>query len=178
MKRAFKNALMTAYLASRLPPARDRLYARLGFGRLTVLTYHQINDPANDYSTVSTAAFREQMEFLKQHYCVVSLEEAVNGVGSPRCARRLVAVTFDDGYRDNATIAAPILRSLGLTACFFVATEMVGSPRQFPHDVLQRKRRQEHMTWEQLRITGRGGVCNRVSHPYPRRFGHGVHRGS
>ena len=151
MKRAVKNALMTAYLGSGFPPVRDRLYARFGFGRLTVLTYHQINDPANDHSTVSPAAFRQQMEHLKQHYCVVPLEEAVAGVSRPGCVRRLVAITFDDGYQDNATIAAPILQSLGLPAALFIATNMIGSQRPFPHDVVQRRRRQDHLTWAQVR---------------------------
>lgn len=159
MKGAVKNALMSAYLASGFPPVRDRLYARLGFGRLTVLTYHQINDPANDHSTVSPGAFRQQMEYLKRRYSVVPLEEAVlAGSTLPRPAR-LVAITFDDGYQDNATIAAPILRSLGLPACFFVATDMIGSLQPFPHDVVQRKRRQQHMTWSQVRALSKDGFA-------------------
>jgi peptidoglycan/xylan/chitin deacetylase (PgdA/CDA1 family) len=157
MKEAVKHALMNAYLASRFPLARDSLYARFGLGRLTVLTYHQVKNPASDYSTVSPAAFREQMEFLKQHYCVARLSEAVKAVSAPGGAPRLVAITFDDGYQDNATIAAPILHSLGLPACFFVATDMIGSSRPFPHDVIQGKKMQEHMTWQQLRSLVRDG---------------------
>ena len=65
------------YLASGYPAARATMNARLGRGHLTVLTYHQVSDPANDGSTVSIAAFREQMEFVKQQYRVMPLEEAV-----------------------------------------------------------------------------------------------------
>jgi peptidoglycan/xylan/chitin deacetylase (PgdA/CDA1 family) len=157
MKDTVKHALMNAYLASGFPPARDSLYARFGCGRLTVLAYHQVKDPANDYSTVSPVAFREQMQFLKDHYRVVSLGEAVKAVSTRGSATRLIAITFDDGYQDNATIAAPILRSLGLPACFFVATDMIGSRRPFPHDVLQRRQTQEHMTWPQLRALSTEG---------------------
>ena len=151
MKDAVKEALMKAYLASGFAPVRDSLYARFGMGRLTVLTYHQIKNPANDYSTVCPAAFRQQMEYLKAHYLVLGLREAVAAAKQAGWAGRAVAITFDDGYQDNATIAAPILRSLGLTACFFVATDMVGSLRPFPHDVYQGRPRQEHLTWRQLR---------------------------
>ena len=157
MKDAVKYALMKAYLASRFAPARDRLFARFGVGRLTVLVYHQIKDPANDYSTVSPAAFLEQMQYLKQHYQVLHLHEAVREAGTRGWSGRLVAITFDDGYQDNATIAAPILRSLGLPACFFVATDMIGSRRPFPHDLFQGKRGQEHMTWQQVRALQRDG---------------------
>ena len=157
MKDALKHALMKAYLTSRLAPVRDSLLARFGVGRLTVLTYHQIKDPANDYSTVSPAAFREQMQYLKHNYQVLRLQDAVKVAGARGWSGRAVAITFDDGYQDNATIAAPILRALGLPACFFVATDMVGSSRPFPHDVFQGKRSQEHMTWQQLRSLVRDG---------------------
>ena len=157
MKDAVKQALMKAYLASKFAYARDHLYARFGVGRLTVLTYHQINEPANDHSTVSPAAFLEQMQYLKQHYRVMPLREAVKAASTRGWSERVVAITFDDGYQDNATIAGPILRSLGLPACFFVATDMIGNRRPFPHDVFQGKRKQEHMTWQQVRGLLRDG---------------------
>lgn len=157
MKRAVKHALMEAYLASGYPSVRDSLDARLGRSRLTVLCYHQVTDPADDYSTVGTAAFRQQMEFLKQHYSVVPLSQAVAALRTGGTAQRLVAITFDDGYRDNAAIAAPILRSLDLPACFFVATDLIDSTRPFPHDVAQCRPPQEHLTWQDLRSLATAG---------------------
>jgi glycosyltransferase involved in cell wall biosynthesis/peptidoglycan/xylan/chitin deacetylase (PgdA/CDA1 family) len=150
-KRAVKRTLMHGYLASGIPNVRDDLYARFGRGRLTVLNYHQVKDPADDYSSVSIAAFRQQMRFLKDHYRVLPISEAVTALSASRNPDRIVAITFDDGYLDNSTIAAPILRSLGLPACFFVATDMIGSTRPFPHDVTQGRPPQAHMTWNDLR---------------------------
>jgi len=46
----------------------------------------------------------------------------------------VVVITFDDGYADNATIAAPILKHFGLPASFFVAAGLMGTGRPFPHD--------------------------------------------
>lgn len=146
-----KRALMSTYLASGYPAARATVNARLGRGHLTVLTYHQVGDPANDGSTVSIAAFREQMEFVKQQYRVMPLEEAVKALATSRTGERLLAITFDDGYKDNAAVAAPILRSLGLPATFFVSINMIGSTRPFPHDIAQGRPPQAHMTWEDLR---------------------------
>lgn len=150
-KRVLKSALMSTYLGSKLPALRNSMYARFGRGRLTVLNYHQVNAAANDFSTVSTGAFREQMEFLKRNYRVLPLQDAVRLVGASGCGERIVAITFDDGYRDNATIAAPILESLGLPATFFVSTDMVGNAEPFPHDLVQARPPQEHLTWDDLR---------------------------
>ncbi len=150
-KQVVKRTLMRTYLKSGLPPARDAVLARMGRGRLTVLNYHQVNDHADDFSTVSTAAFRQQMQFLKQNYRVVSLPEAIAALGTPGHCERLVAITFDDGYADNAKVAAPIMRSLELPATFFVSTDMIGSSRPFPHDVVQGRPPQDHMTWDDLR---------------------------
>jgi L-malate glycosyltransferase len=157
VKRAVKGTLMRTFLASGLPTARDRINVRLGRGKLTVLAYHQVKEPANDNSTVSPAAFRAQMEFVRRHHRVVSLSEGVAAVTSGRTTERLVAITFDDGYKDNATIAAPILRELGLPACFFVSTEMIGSERPFPHDIEQGRPRQAHMSWADLRTLAADG---------------------
>ncbi len=151
VKRLVKGTLMNAYLASGFPPARNTVYLRFGRSRLTVLTYHQVKDPADDYSSVTPAAFRKQMQFLRARYKVLPLSKAVEAASTPGTGERLVAITFDDGYLDNATTAAPILRSLGLPACFFVATDMIGSDRPFPHDVVQGRVGEKHMTWDDLR---------------------------
>jgi peptidoglycan/xylan/chitin deacetylase (PgdA/CDA1 family) len=150
-KQVVKRTLMRSYLMSGLPPARDAVLARFGRGRLTVLNYHQVNDRADDFSTVSTAAFRQQMQFLKDHYRVVPLPEAIEALSTPGHSERLVSITFDDGYADNAKVAAPILRSLGLPATFFVSTDLIGSTQPFPHDIVQGRPPQEHMTWDDLR---------------------------
>jgi peptidoglycan/xylan/chitin deacetylase (PgdA/CDA1 family) len=40
---------------------------------------------------------------------------------------RIVAFTFDDGYRDNAIYAAPILKRHGLRASFYVVSDLIGT---------------------------------------------------
>jgi peptidoglycan/xylan/chitin deacetylase (PgdA/CDA1 family) len=149
-RRALKQRLTEWYLASRYPSLRDALLARAGRSRLTVLVYHQVGPTANDGSTVSVDRFREQMEHLKAHHEIVPLAEGVRRLRCPN-RRRLVAVTFDDGYLDNATVAAPILDELGIPATFFVATDLIGSRRPFPHDARSGRGPQPHMSWDDLR---------------------------
>jgi len=48
-----------------------------------------------------------------------------------------VALTFDDGYRDNLEVAAPILAEFGAVATFFLTSEDLDRPRRFWWDVLE-----------------------------------------
>lgn len=115
-------------------------------GRLTILTYHRVLadvSPA-DYPLPSLVmpvdAFREQMRCVAAHFDVVPV-----GEGHERCIARarsskpLLSVTFDDGYADNAEIAAPILDELSLRATFFVVTEFVRDGGTLWFDVAMRR---------------------------------------
>lgn len=70
------------------------------------------------------AEFQWQMQYLARHYRVVSLRDVatwLDGGGAPPDGPA-VAVTFDDGYANNVTCAAPVLRAHGMRATAFLAT--------------------------------------------------------
>ncbi len=107
--------------------------ARVGLGlvapdgpraRLSVLIFHRVlpaHDPlAPDEPTASE--FESIMQLVQSAFNVIPLRDAVVGLTSGRLPQRAMAITFDDGYANNATLAAPILERLGLHATFFVAT--------------------------------------------------------
>jgi peptidoglycan/xylan/chitin deacetylase (PgdA/CDA1 family) len=75
---------------------------------------------------VRRTVFVQQMQLLARTYRVVSLSEAVTRLveGDPR-REDLACVTFDDGYANNAEVAAPVLLSLGLPATFYLTTGFV-----------------------------------------------------
>jgi peptidoglycan/xylan/chitin deacetylase (PgdA/CDA1 family) len=64
----------------------------------------------------------QQLTVLRRIANVVPLRDALTALEQGRTPGvRAVALTFDDGYRDNLTVAGPILRRLGLPAtCFLV----------------------------------------------------------
>lgn len=106
------------------------LRERAARGRLTVLTYHRVlpDEEARRYPFPSLAmpesAFARQADWLAARAEVAPLGESLQARGA--ASRPRVAITFDDGYRDNAELAAPILGSRGLRATFFVASGFVG----------------------------------------------------
>ncbi len=99
-------------------------------GRLIVLAYHRVGD-AHDFvsrgmggSGIPVNRFARQMEFLKRHYRVRTLSDAVTD--PPENGQTQVVVTFDDGYKDNHTHAWPVLRGLGLPATIFAVSDVMG----------------------------------------------------
>ncbi len=57
-------------------------------------------------------------------YDVIGLDDVAERLGRSSSGR-FAAFTFDDGYRDNLTIALPVFRAHGLPMCVYVATGLV-----------------------------------------------------
>jgi peptidoglycan/xylan/chitin deacetylase (PgdA/CDA1 family) len=74
---------------------------------------------------VAVEAFEQQVATLARRRRVVPLRDAVDSLGRPE-AYELAAITFDDGYRDFADLALPVLRARGLHATLFVPAAWVG----------------------------------------------------
>ena len=65
--------------------------------------------------------FRDQVEWLARWADVVPLRQSLRALAAgERLSPRAVAITFDDGYRDNLELAVPELERLGLPATFFL----------------------------------------------------------
>jgi peptidoglycan/xylan/chitin deacetylase (PgdA/CDA1 family) len=93
-----------------------------------ILMYHRLA-PARerdegDYA-ITAGLFDAQMRLLAERGRPVTTLEAL---ASGSYADGSVALTFDDGCDTDATVAAPLLRSLGFPAAFFVNPARVGMP--------------------------------------------------
>jgi peptidoglycan/xylan/chitin deacetylase (PgdA/CDA1 family) len=84
-----------------------------------ILTYHSIGQRRYEMN-VTPEAFAGQMAWLAAHHPVISLEAAAAGETG-------VALTFDDGYRDNLVNALPILERHGFPATLFVVSGCLGT---------------------------------------------------
>lgn len=115
-----------------LLPLLERVGSRPG---LAVLVYHRVmavDGHRYDKAVIEATPeeFDAQMGMLKKRHAVLGPDELVDVIVNPRRLRHFrVAVTFDDGYRDNYDHAFPILKSHGLAAFFFVPTHYMDSRR-------------------------------------------------
>jgi peptidoglycan/xylan/chitin deacetylase (PgdA/CDA1 family) len=100
-----------------------------------ILLYHRVNDDQDPFfSGVPVKVFAEQMELLHRFFKVMVLEELIERATKNDIPPNAVALTFDDGYRDNYEHAFPILKHYGLPATIFLATGGVESPTLLWHD--------------------------------------------
>jgi peptidoglycan/xylan/chitin deacetylase (PgdA/CDA1 family) len=75
------------------------------------------------------AALRAQLEYLRRRFHIVPLGHMVEALAVGRPLRNEIVLTFDDGLRNNATVAYPILKSLGTPATFFVCPGLIDGGR-------------------------------------------------
>lgn len=107
--------------------------------KAVILMYHQVCERANDPWEVAVHPdhFHDQLEYLKKHFHVISMEELAGGIAADKMANLAVALTFDDGFKDNYTTAAPMLDWYELPATFYVSTRNVADEKIYWWDALQ-----------------------------------------
>ncbi|QDV89706.1 Polysaccharide deacetylase [Phycisphaerae bacterium RAS2] len=105
-----------------------------------VLLYHRVAELAADPQllAVTPQRFDEQLHALRRIARVVPLGELVRGVREGIVPDRAVAITFDDGYADNLTHAAPLLQKHDAPATVFVTARGERVRHEFWWDDLER----------------------------------------
>lgn len=95
--------------------------------RACILMYHSIHEKTDYRWNVTPGDFERQMAHLKEQGCpVISLAELVRRLRAREPLGDAVALTFDDGYRDNLSNALPVLEQYGFPATVFVTTSGLG----------------------------------------------------
>jgi peptidoglycan/xylan/chitin deacetylase (PgdA/CDA1 family) len=151
MKTSIKQVLGRALFASRL----DRLFFR---NIAVIVAFHRVLEAPSpsDPLSIDTRTFERFCRYFARHFDIVSLPQLARSLQAGGSVSRQLAITFDDGYRDNFEHAAPILSRLSLPATFFVVTQWIGT------DVVPwwddaAGVRHPWMTWDEVRVLRRLG---------------------
>ncbi len=148
MMQPLKNVLGRLMFASGLDAI---LLGRAG----VVVAFHRVHEDRDVYGlSIDRRSFQAYCEFFQRHFKVIPLGEFVAKLERGEPLNRHLAITFDDGYRDNIDNAVPVLERLGLPATFFVVSQWIGSdivPWWGTHGTPQ------WMTWDQVRELRRRG---------------------
>lgn len=116
----------------------DRLFRHFNHKRILILAYHGVTKKKYEifpWPQIHVNIFERQIKYISQRYNVISLIHAAECIMSKvDLPRKPAVITFDDGYRNNYTVALPILRKYGIPATIFVTAGYVGSSRILPLD--------------------------------------------
>jgi peptidoglycan/xylan/chitin deacetylase (PgdA/CDA1 family) len=137
-----------------------------------IICYHCVKDEGDSYLRPTRIGdFENQMRYLSMRYHPIALERMAqflqNGTPLPPKA---IAVTFDDGYRDNYENAYPILKRYNIPATVFLATDFIGTGR-IPswEEGYCADRTTLMLSWKQVREMSDGGISfgsHTLTHPF------------
>jgi peptidoglycan/xylan/chitin deacetylase (PgdA/CDA1 family) len=140
-----------------------------GSKRIPILMYHSISHESENgihpyYRTVtSPQRFRAQIEQLHASgYRTISPAEALSAAENDNpCSQKIVAITFDDGYRDFYSNAFPVLAQYGFSATMYLPTAYVA-------DDSASFKGKECLSWSEVRELQGHGMdfgSHTVTHP-------------
>lgn len=129
---------------------------------IPVIAYHKIDEPTEDIKLrgafTSPKNFAKQMSYLKnqgfEFYTASELIEHFRNNGA--FPRKAVALTFDDGWKDNYTNAFPVLRDLQIKATIFLVPSCVG--QKSAKVVGDGEAAREHLATEEVLEMSRYGI--------------------
>ena len=136
--------------------------------RIPIITYHSIDDSGSVVST-KPSVFRQQMSKLSESgYRTITVGDFTDEVAAGRWpAAKTVILTFDDGFENFLSEAAPVLQEHSFTATVYLVTDRCGhfndwsgNPQELPRSPL--------LSWTQIRELSAAGFefgSHTVTHP-------------
>ncbi len=123
-----------------------------------ILTYHSVDDSGSVLS-VSPQIFASHMRLLHQMGVrVVPLAEIWRLLTDGASAGNLVAITFDDGYRNVYEVGFPVLRSYGFPATVFLVSDHCGKTATWPRQPAH-MRSLPVLSWRDVREMSAAGIA-------------------
>lgn len=120
--------------------AATRLVAPGGSrSRLSVFYFHRVPERPDPLLPLEPDArtFDRMLDWISAQFRVLDPLEACERLYNGTLPARPAILSFDDGYRDNFTVALPILKRHGLRAVFFVATGFLDGAMMFNDRVIE-----------------------------------------
>ena len=116
-------------------------YAAYRKSSAPILLYHAVGEPVEiewpPSLILPASLFEAHLQYLIQEgYKVVSVEELVSLLHNGGNLDKVIAMSFDDGYRNNHTDALPLLKKYNAKASFYVVHRDIGKTIYMDNDRL------------------------------------------
>ncbi len=134
MKHLLKTKLREAYARVLFHTGLHAVVDGLMPRRLTILAGHCVGDPAANGvlppdMTISSAKLERMLRWLQRRYDLRTVSDGWRALRAGEGGNGLLALSMDDGYRDNATALLPLLRKLDVPATIYLETRPLDERR-------------------------------------------------
>ena len=95
--------------------------------------YHNLDHVLETEGTISHRIedFKEEMKFLKRYFQIISLDEVVDHLKrGEKFNKPTVAITIDDGFKNNFDLLFPVLKNENIPATIFLTTGLIGTQKK------------------------------------------------
>ncbi|MFC1709272.1 polysaccharide deacetylase family protein [Candidatus Omnitrophota bacterium] len=129
MVNKIKHLLGLALFHSGLLFLLDFIFDKKNSGQ--IICYHSVSSNGYYHKKESPdeylkANFERQIKFLNKQFKIASLKITTEELRNNKPLKpRTLGIIFDDGYRDNLTLAFPLLKKLNIPATFFITTGFI-----------------------------------------------------
>lgn len=130
-------------------------------GRFVILLYHGVTEAQHQgiencsRKHLPAQEFTSQIEYLARHYTILPVSTLLEARRMGATPPRAVAITFDDGFQNNYTVAFPILQRYGVPATFYLSTGFIGTGRVFWVDKVEYLLNETSLEWLRLETIGK-----------------------
>lgn len=111
---------------------------------ITILLYHGVTKEDSygieNYSAkhINDNTFARQMKYISENCSPISIDDYLSSyLNNLTLPKNSVIVSFDDGFRNNYTTAAPILEEFQIPAVFYISSGIVNTDIMFWVDILE-----------------------------------------
>lgn len=110
---------------------------------ITILLYHGVTKHKSigienrNKKHLDESVFVEHMMSLRNNANIISMNDILRMKFGEKIVGKHVAVTFDDGFENNYSVAAPILDDLGIPATFYISAGIINTDLMFWVDELE-----------------------------------------
>jgi peptidoglycan/xylan/chitin deacetylase (PgdA/CDA1 family) len=97
-----------------------------------ILFYHRFSENSHgdcELPHLKIGEFEKQMRHVKKWYNIITMDELADRLALKKNESPCVAITIDDGYLNNYSLAYPVLKKLKLPATIYLATAFVGTEK-------------------------------------------------
>lgn len=105
-----------------------------------ILFWHGVDEHLKypiEAESIQIEDFIKQIDYLQKHFEIISIDEFYSRFNNDSFSGGEIVLTFDDGYKNNLTVLAPVLKDRNLPFTVFISTSNISEGKLFPTSILR-----------------------------------------